>query len=140
MRRLGFVRGQYNPCLYYHRQRNLRTFLHGDDFATVGTRQEVTWLKAALEKRFEIKTQCVGPSATAVATESPAGTSTRPAPTTTNGEAMQEGSEGRLLNRVLRCTPSGWEVEADQRHADMIVQELDLSNAHGVITPGDAEP
>ena len=105
MRRLGFVRGHYNPCLYYHRRRNLRTFLHGDDFATVGTRREVTWLKAALEKRFEIKTQCVGPSAKAVGKESPAGTSTRPAPTTTNGEAMQEGSEGRLLNRVLRCTP-----------------------------------
>ena len=140
MRRLGFVRGQYNPCLYFHRQRNLRTFLHGDDFATVGTRQEVRWFKAALEHRFEIKTQCVGLSAAAKGRESVAGTPTGPAPTTTNGEAIQEGSEGRLLNRVLRCTAHGWEVEADQRHADMIVQELDLSNAHGVITPGECEP
>ena len=41
MHKLGFKRGQYNPCLYYHPQRNLRTFLHGDDFATVGTRSEV---------------------------------------------------------------------------------------------------
>ena len=103
MRRLGFVRGQYNPCLYYHRQRNLRTFLHGDDFATVGTRQEVTWLKAALEKRFEIKTQCVGPSA-AVEGWKLMGVPTSPAPTTINGEAMREGSEGPLLHRVLRCT------------------------------------
>jgi len=29
MRKWGFTRGQYNPCLYYHRQRNIRTFLHG---------------------------------------------------------------------------------------------------------------
>ena len=69
-----------------------------------------------------------------------AGTATGPAPTTAHGEAIQEGSEGRLLNRVLRCTPTGWEVEADQRHADLIVKELDLEKAHGVITPGDKEP
>ena len=106
----------------------------------MGTRQEVAWLKAALEKRFEIKTQCVGPSAKVVGKGGGDGTPTSPAPTTTNGEAMQEGSEGRLLNRVLRCTSNGWEVEADQRHAEMIVQELDLSNAHGVITPGESEP
>ena len=55
-------------------------------------------------------------------------------------DRMREGSEGRLLNRVLRCTPTGWEVEADQRHADLIVQELALENARGVITPGENEP
>ena len=53
---------------------------------------------------------------------------------------MQDGNEGRLLNRVLRCTARGWEVVADQRHADLIVQELDLANAHGVLTPGESEP
>ena len=37
MRSWGFVRGRYNPCLYFHKGRNLRMFLHGDDFATVGT-------------------------------------------------------------------------------------------------------
>ena len=31
-------------------------------------------------------------------------------------------------------------MEADQRHADLIVQELALENAHGVITPGENEP
>ena len=29
----------------------------------------------------------------------------------------------------LRCTPAGWEVEADQRHSDLKVQELHLSKA-----------
>merc|ERR1712078_164577 len=140
MRKLGFQRGKYNPCLYYHRQRNLRTFLHGDDFATVGTRDGVQWLKKALENRFEIKTQCVGPGAINGGWKKVTGAATGPAPTATQGEPIQEGSEGRLLNRVLRCTPAGWEVEADQRHADLIVQELDLAKAHGVITPGDTEP
>ena len=140
MRRLGFTRGQYNPCLYYHRQRNLRTFLQGDDFATVGARQEVKWFKTALEQIFGTNTQRVGPSVALGSGNSVDGASTSPSPTITNGEALKEGSEGRLLNRILRCTPQGWEVEADQRHADMIVQELDLSNAHGAITPGEHEP
>ena len=63
MKKLGFQRGAYNPCLYFHKEKNLRTFLHGDDFATVGTRDGVQWFKKALENRFEIKTQCVGPGA-----------------------------------------------------------------------------
>ena len=54
----------------------------------------------------------------------------------TQGEAMQEGSEGRLLNRVLPVTPTGWEVEADQRHAGLTIKELDIEQAHGVIVPG----
>ena len=49
MRQLGFTRGRYNPCLYFHKGRNLRTFLHGEEFATVGTRDEVQWLKTSLE-------------------------------------------------------------------------------------------
>ena len=53
---------------------------------------------------------------------------------------MKEGSEGRLLNRVLRCTPTGWAVEADQGHADLVVQELALEDARGVITPRGNEP
>ena len=53
---------------------------------------------------------------------------------------MLEGIEGRLLNRVLRCTLKGWEVEPDQRHADLIIQELDLGKANEVITPGEKDP
>ena len=41
---------------------------------------------------------------------------------------------------MLRCTPTGREVEADQRHADFIAQVLALGKAHGVVTPGEHEP
>ena len=60
LRRLGFQRGVYNPCLYYHKERNLRTFLHGDDFATVGIRGGVKWFRGCLEERFETKTRVIG--------------------------------------------------------------------------------
>ena len=154
MRKLGFQRGKYNPCLYYLAEKNLKTFLHGDDFATVGTRAGVKWFKEALEKRFEIKSQCVGTAALKLdrkvsvgvppsgqpAHPRGAGASNGPDPTVTNGEEAVEGTECRLLNRVVRCTAEGWEVEPDQRHADLVVQELALTGANGVTTPGEKDP
>ena len=50
---------------------------------------------------------------------------------------MVEGSECRLLNRVARCTQNGWGIEPDQRHADLLVQALELKGANGVTTPGE---
>ena len=114
--------------------RDLRTYLHGDDFATVGTMSNVQWLKGVLEKRFEIKTECVGPAAAGLGGRG-GGVPSGPSPKTTNGEAMREGSEARLLNQVVRCTLEGWEVEPDQRHADLIVQDLLLTGANGVTSP-----
>ena len=52
---------------------------------------------------------------------------------------MIEGSECRLLNRVVRCTPAGWEVEPDQRHVDILIPFLELKGANGVTTPGEHE-
>ena len=44
-----------------------------------------------------------------------------------------------MLNRVVRWTAEGWEVELDQRHVDLIVKELGLSEAKPISTPGDSE-
>ena len=46
-------------------------------------------------------------------------------------------SEGRVPNRIVRWTPNGWEVEPDQRHADLIVQEMRMKDAKPVGTPGE---
>ena len=83
------MRGRYNPCLYFHPRRNLRTFHHGNDFAAVGTRGGVRWLKDAFEKRFEIKSQCIGPGAVVNGNKVGAGASIGPAVTTVNGEYMK---------------------------------------------------
>ena len=56
----GFTQGVYNPCTYYHRARELRTLVHGDDFVTTGNRWETQWFKKVLEKRFEIKIVITG--------------------------------------------------------------------------------
>ena len=74
------------------------------------SRADCEWLKAKLESRFEVKSKIVG-------------------------HAKDEVREERILNRVIRATDQGWEMEADQRHADIIVDQLNLKEANGVKTP-----
>ena len=44
-----------------------------------------------------------------------------------------------MLNRVVRWTSEGWEMEPDQRHVDLIIKELGLLDARPVSTPGESE-
>ena len=43
--------------------------------------------------------------------------------------------EGQVLNRIIRCTDAGCEVEADPRHAELVVEQLGIEDK-GVNTPG----
>ena len=114
MARWGFVRGRYNPCLYWHRELKVRTLVHGDDFVSVGNKSNMLKFKAHLENRFEVKTQLLG-------------------------SEPDEDKEGRVLNRVIRITEDGWEYEPDQRHAEIIVEAMWLTEAKGVSTPTEEE-
>ena len=48
--------------------------------------------------------------------------------------------ETRILNRIVRWTNSGWEYEADQRHADLIMEGMSMKTAKSVKTPGEGSP
>ena len=110
----GFRASSYNPCVFYHPVKDLRTLVHGDDFLTSGNRQEAKWFREALEARFQIKSVVVG-------------------------TGVGEVGESRILGRTIRVTPEGWEYEADPQHAENIVQELGLVGANGVKSPGAAQ-
>ena len=60
MKRWGFKRGVYNPCLYRHPERKIRTLVHGDDFVSTGNMSAAQKFREQLESRFEIKTQLLG--------------------------------------------------------------------------------
>ena len=87
MKGWGFERGQYNPCLYTNVAKKVQVFLHGDDFASVGTRVALKWFLQKLESRFEIKTSVIG-------------------------TGIGEVREARVLNRILRITEHGREYES----------------------------
>ena len=52
MKRWGFIRGVYNPCLFHHPVWGITTLVHGDDFVSVGDRQSLGKFKSALEARY----------------------------------------------------------------------------------------
>lgn len=108
----GFKRGRYNPCLYVNASMDIQVMVHGDDFASVSSRQGLDWFLKLLEERFEVKTARVGPD-------------------------DDELKEARVLNRIVRYTAEGWEYEPDQRHAELIVEEMQMGSAKSVETPGE---
>ena len=52
------------------------------------------------------------------------------------GPAPQDDKEVRVLNRIVRWTAEGVEYEADPRHVEQIVRDLDLIGSKPVTTPG----
>ena len=114
LRSLGFRTGKSSPCLFWHPERSLRVLVHGDDYACVGPLTQLKWLAQMMRKKFEIKTQTLGPES----------------------ECLQEI---KLLNRLIRWTPHGIEYEADPRHQEIIIKELGLEGARALSTPGSKE-
>ena len=48
----GFVRSRAYPSLYHHAERDIATLIHGDDYVSVGSKEQVAWLKKELESAF----------------------------------------------------------------------------------------
>ena len=84
--------------------------VHGDDFTAAGPEDGLEAFKRTLENKYEIKTDILGPGAT-------------------------HKKDIRVLNRVLRWTQGGIEYEPDQRHAELVVKELELEGAKAVSSP-----
>ena len=40
------------------------------------------------------------------------------------GHGAGDDKEVKVLNRVIRATPQGWEYEADLRHAELLAREM----------------
>ena len=108
---LGFTQGVSNPCLFYHRAKDIKTMVHGDDYVSAASQKELEWLRGELDKKFETKSTIIGPK-------------------------EGQGKEVKVLNRVIRMTEKGVEHEADQRHAEIIVENMGMKDSKGVATPG----
>ena len=55
------------------------------------------------------------------------------------GAGHDEVKEDRILNRAIKLTTEGWELEADQRHVDIMIEQMNLKNANGVSAPCEEE-
>ena len=54
------------------------------------------------------------------------------------GHSDREGvqREAKILNRVIRAPPQGWEYECDRRHVQIIPEQLELTEAKPLSIPG----
>ena len=57
---IGFTQGRASLCVFFHEQRGIRTFVHGDDYVSAAMPKQLEWLKAQLEGKYQIKTQWFG--------------------------------------------------------------------------------
>ena len=109
---MGFRQGKASPCCFRHPQRDLKCVVHGDDFTLLGPTPALEWFKLEFAKHFDLKDRG------------------------TLGPDRDDMKEIRILNRILRWTSTGLEYEADQRHAEILVQRLGLEQSRSVNTPG----
>ena len=89
----------------------MRVLVHGDDYLTSGHVEDFDLMKSQLEDKYKIQTQRVG-----------------------NG--MDRTMEGQILNRIVRWTPSGYAMEADPRHCELLLEQLDVESLKPLSTPG----
>ena len=87
--------------------------MHGDDFLSTATPENLKWLENALAKELDFKTQILGP------------------PT-----CPKARSQIIFLGRVVSWEQHGLRYEADPTHAELIISQLELRDAKPVTTPG----
>ena len=112
---LGFQTSPAFPNIYHHPVRHISTLVHGDDYASCGSGPQLQWLQSKLEQRFEIKSNTIG-------------------------HQPSDEKECKILNRIVRAVPGGWEYEADPRHGELLVEALVKNETKGVVTAGVDEP
>ena len=112
----GFVRWLGHRSFFHHPKRDITTLVHGDDYCSAGMGDDLDWLHEPLEKRYDIKTQRIGDGITK--------------------KGVKKATEVQIFNRVVRRTSQGFELEADLRHAELIVEQLGLCDCKAVGTPG----
>ena len=110
--RLGFVQGVSSANVFFHEQRQIAVSVHGDDFTACGPADSLDWYEQAVAAEYEIS---VGPRL---------------------GPAPEDAKQARVLNRVVTWFDDRIEYEADPRQAERLIDELGLTGASPVVTPG----
>ena len=106
----GFAQGKASPCLFHHPGKSISVLVHGDDFVSLSSPQNCRWLRKVLKSEWDIKER---------------------------GLLGEDVNEIRILGRILSRTEKGYTLEADPRHAEILIASEGLSEkSNGVVTPG----
>jgi len=123
MEAMGFVQGKFSPCHFYSRSKEARTWVHGDDFATLLPRSGVTEFVQELSKMLIVKvTAVLGPR---------------------QHSPKPDDRVVRILNRLVtwvigeRGELDEIHWEPDPRHVEILRRQCGLQeNSKSVVSPG----
>jgi hypothetical protein len=110
----GYRQGLSSTAVFWNEEQDALGMVHGDDFIILGDDEAATHMGALLKKRYECRrVGLLGPE-----------------------EA--DDKEIVVLNRLIRYMPEdeSVEIECDARHGEMVVNELGLTKAKEMSTPG----
>ena len=52
MNKVGFTTGLSSPCLFYHKGKDIRAVVYGDDFTLLGDEISLDWFRAEIKKEY----------------------------------------------------------------------------------------
>lgn len=108
-----FSAGRTSPCLFYHSTRDVVALVHGDDFVSAGSPEDLEWLRTVLAKRYCIKTTIIG-------------------------EQAKFNKHVRVLNRLLRWHCGvGITIEPDPRHVEILLEDTGAKNERALTVTGE---
>ena len=80
---MGFIQGTSTPCVFRHHEKDIIVTVHGDDFTTVGPKDELDWSEQTMKVHYELTIQ------------------------PRMGPGSADAKEGLILSRVVRYTTDG---------------------------------
>ena len=113
LKKHNFECGKAWTSVFWHKEKNIKLLVHGDDFLVLSDKAGQEYMQKVLQERYEFR--CDGLI------------------------GKGGGSHLTVLNRIVTYDHETGKVtyEADPRHAEMIIRQLNLENAKSVVTPSE---
>ena len=107
--KIGLTPGRAAKTCFWNSETNMRCVVHGDDFTFMGRRGDLIEVKRQMMEWYDIKDRGM--------------------------YGFDKPGQVSILNRMIRWSETYIEYEADQKHARVIIEELDMEDAKSVVSP-----
>ena len=108
----GFTKGKVPPSNFCHSRTRVCVIVHGDDLASTGPKAHLEWFKSVFDGAYGCKHHWLEPD-------------------------DKEEKSTRILNTVIPWTKEGIKHETDQRHVEVVLDQLQLTEAKSFVNSWD---
>ena len=98
----GFRKGRAAPTAFFNSVTGVRCVVHGDEFAFAGDKNDLLYIKVAMEEEYELKMRAM------------------------LGDEADDDQEITILNRMVRWRRDGIRYGADPKHVETITNHFNL--------------